>query len=372
MTVAHDVFISYASEDKAVADAACATLEKRRIRCWVAPRDVPAGVPWASALVEAIRGSKVVVLILSQGSNGSAQVIREIDEAVGDGVPILPLRIDDVEPSEQMRYYIKSIHWLDALSPPMQRHLEHLTDSVEALLAVDVEAPPAPAAPPPVPPGPTRGRPPVWVRALLGVAALVIVGGGVWLAAGLVNRPSATTQAPTSEETVASQETPGAEPSSPPDAERTPWTGFEWHQYPVTGHYYALTDTGMSWETLEALAVQVGGHLVAVNDAAEEHWLMSTFSPSTPVDDYDGLFWIGLTRPPFPLEWNWTTEEPVDYVNWCPGEPTVGVSSGVADFRPGVPCWSADWDNITEFFVPETGGALASYPGIIELDEMPS
>ena len=134
--MAHDVFISYSSTDKAVADAACATLEKRRIRCWVAPRDVPAGVSWASSLVEAIGGSRVVVLILSKGSNSSPQVIREVDEAVGTGIPVVPLRIDDVEPSDQMRFYIKSVHWLDALSPPMEEHLKRLADSVEALLAV--------------------------------------------------------------------------------------------------------------------------------------------------------------------------------------------------------------------------------------------
>ena len=39
--VAHDVFISYAHEDKPMADALCATLEQNGLRCWIAPRDVP-------------------------------------------------------------------------------------------------------------------------------------------------------------------------------------------------------------------------------------------------------------------------------------------------------------------------------------------
>jgi hypothetical protein len=108
----------------------------------IAPRDVPAGQPWALALVNAINNSRVMVLILSEGSNNSQQVIREVDEAVGRGIPILPLRIDTVEPSDQMRFYIKSIHWLDALSPPLERHLEHLADSAQALLSVDAGEPP--------------------------------------------------------------------------------------------------------------------------------------------------------------------------------------------------------------------------------------
>ena len=49
--MAHDVFISYSSQDKAVADAACARLESRKIRCWIAPRDVPPIEPWKRILV---------------------------------------------------------------------------------------------------------------------------------------------------------------------------------------------------------------------------------------------------------------------------------------------------------------------------------
>jgi hypothetical protein len=42
----HDVFISYSSLDKAVADAACAALEAYGIRCWIAPRDIVPGKEW--------------------------------------------------------------------------------------------------------------------------------------------------------------------------------------------------------------------------------------------------------------------------------------------------------------------------------------
>jgi hypothetical protein len=42
--MAHDVFISYASEDKTVADAVCAMIESQGVRCWIAPRDVLPGL----------------------------------------------------------------------------------------------------------------------------------------------------------------------------------------------------------------------------------------------------------------------------------------------------------------------------------------
>ena len=83
--MAHDVFISYSSQDKVIADSVCATLESRKIRCWIAPRDVAPGQSWAAALVNAISSSRVFVLVFSEGSNKSMQVIREVGEAVEMG-----------------------------------------------------------------------------------------------------------------------------------------------------------------------------------------------------------------------------------------------------------------------------------------------
>lgn len=132
---AHDVFISYYTRDKAIADALCATLEDREIRCWIAPRDVPPGQTWAGALMEAIHMSRVFVLVLSNGSNRSSQVIREVGEAVDNGIPIIPLRIEDVQPSREISYYIEATHLMDALTPPLEQHLQRLGDRLETLLA---------------------------------------------------------------------------------------------------------------------------------------------------------------------------------------------------------------------------------------------
>jgi hypothetical protein len=57
--MAHDVFISYSNQDKAVADAVCAMLEASKIRCWIAPRDVPPGQPWPAAIIRARRRKKI-------------------------------------------------------------------------------------------------------------------------------------------------------------------------------------------------------------------------------------------------------------------------------------------------------------------------
>ncbi len=154
--MAHDVFISYAAEDKPTADAVCAALERDRVRCWIAPRDVLPGVPYAEGVIAGIRGARVFVLVFSSNSNASPHVMREVERAVSLGLPVIPLRIEDVLPSKSMEYYLSAPHWLDALTPPLEAHLDRLVRTIGVLLAEGTEsveprisAPQPPQAPAP-------------------------------------------------------------------------------------------------------------------------------------------------------------------------------------------------------------------------------
>jgi hypothetical protein len=217
--MAHDVFISYSSKDKKVADAVCVKLESQKIRCWIAPRDVPPGQSWAGVIVEALSKSKVFVLVFSDGSNKSNQVIREVGEAVDNGIPIVPLRIEDVEPSQEMRYYIKSIHWLDAMTPPLEAHLQRLTNSDRALLSAEAGEIPSEAALPVVEaPVQKRWPMPIWATALIALAAVVIVGGGIW---ALTKNGSGTPSMTPTNMVSPTEDSSAADVSSPTEAAPT-------------------------------------------------------------------------------------------------------------------------------------------------------
>lgn len=131
-----DVFISYANQDKVTADAACAQLEADGIRCWIAPRDVPPGAEWAGAIVDAIDQCRAMVLIFSSNANGSKQIRREVQRAFDREVPVLPFRIENIVPEKSLAYYMGPVHWLDALTTPLEHHLQKLAASVQALVRV--------------------------------------------------------------------------------------------------------------------------------------------------------------------------------------------------------------------------------------------
>lgn len=130
--MAHDVFISYAGEDKAVAFGVCATLEQHKIRCWIAPRDVVGRYP--DAIESAIESSRIMVLIFSSSSNASSHVYNETEQAVSNGLAIIPFRIEDVLPEKGMKLLIGASHWLDAMTPPVEKHMEHLAETVRLIL----------------------------------------------------------------------------------------------------------------------------------------------------------------------------------------------------------------------------------------------
>ena len=138
--MAHDVFISYSSKDKVIADALTANLEKSGIRCWIAPRDILPGQNWGESIIGAIHGSKLLVLVLSSNSNKSSQIVRELERAVDTGIPIIPFRVEEILPSDSISYFIASAHWLDALTPPLEEHIDNLIKTIRTLLGIPVQS----------------------------------------------------------------------------------------------------------------------------------------------------------------------------------------------------------------------------------------
>lgn len=129
-----EVFISYANKDKSIATAVCHTLEENQIKCWIAPRDVLPGVAYAEVIVKAIKNSELMVLVFSESANLSPHVRRELERAVSNSIPILPFKVEEVKLTPEMEYYIGSTHWLDAMTPPLEKHLKKLTHYVKGIL----------------------------------------------------------------------------------------------------------------------------------------------------------------------------------------------------------------------------------------------
>jgi len=107
------VFVSYASNDAAVANALVEGLERHGLRCWIAPRDVSPGSLYADAIVRAINESTVLILVLSEHAIASAHVGRELERAAAKRRTIMTLRIDAAPLSPAFEYFLSESHWID-------------------------------------------------------------------------------------------------------------------------------------------------------------------------------------------------------------------------------------------------------------------
>ena len=122
----HDIFISYAAEDKSVADTLCSHLENLGIRCWIAPRNIEPGEKYATAIIHAIENAEIVVVVFSHNSDQSAHVRTEIERAFNRGKIIIPFRIENIEPSDEIQYFVGSRQWLDAFAGSLDGYTNQL------------------------------------------------------------------------------------------------------------------------------------------------------------------------------------------------------------------------------------------------------
>lgn len=109
------VFISYASNDFARASAICAYLEEHGLRCWIAPRDINCDIlPYTQAIERGLSQVGSVVVLISELANLSVHIPRELDIALERKIPIVPMRLQDVQPAGQLSYLLRTCQWLNA------------------------------------------------------------------------------------------------------------------------------------------------------------------------------------------------------------------------------------------------------------------
>jgi hypothetical protein len=267
--MAHDIFVSYSSKDKPVADAVVAGLEGQGIRCWIAPRDVLPGTSWGDAIVSAIASSKIMVVVLSENSNNSRQVIREVERAVASNVIIIPFRIENIDPTGAMAYFLSTEHWLDALTPPLERHIQELQTTIQLFLSggdrsVLSEHLSQPAA---RPAAPFYRRQPLTIPAvLLGIVILAVLA-VIIIPRWLAQVPSAVPAVP-----VGAAEPTTITPASTPTPTQTP-TATPPPAFRLVGSYAT---------SREARSVFVQGDLAYIANAEDGLLILDVSDPAHP------------------------------------------------------------------------------------------
>jgi hypothetical protein len=124
------LFVSHVTEDRIAASQIVDELERRGVRCWIAPRDVRPGGTFDDDIADAIEACRAMLLIFSSRCNESEYIRREITVAGNMNKIIVPFRIEDVEPKRGLSVRLANLHWIDAFVA-RERAIDEVVRSVQ-------------------------------------------------------------------------------------------------------------------------------------------------------------------------------------------------------------------------------------------------
>jgi hypothetical protein len=304
-------FISHSSADSEIAERACAYLERHGVPCWIAPRDVMPGQNYGAGIIDAIDECRVFVLILSSHSNKSRQVVREIERAASSDSVILPFRIEDVQPSRDIAFYVSAAHWLDAAKHPVDEQFDELLAAIRSWQKADSGGEPVATLPLPVSqdspvPGRASGKKgQLWLLiGVIGGVLLLVVG---WLLYGAITSRSGVSKGSAASETPAPTISPVAPISEPlstapePTASETPEAtalATETPMAPSTAPPVRLRP-GESWHqsaTGSPTNIEPAGPRPVVQEVAASSQLGNEFRPNYAFDGDPVTGWVPKGR----------------------------------------------------------------------------
>ena len=107
-TKENGIYICYSSKNQNVADLIRNLLHEEGIETWMAPNDIPAGSKYAGVINRAVKECACLVLILSNDSQNSVWVGKEVERAINHKKSIITIQIEDVILNDEFEFYISS------------------------------------------------------------------------------------------------------------------------------------------------------------------------------------------------------------------------------------------------------------------------
>jgi len=125
---------------------------------------------------------------------------------------------------------------------------------------------------------------------------------------------------------------------------------------PANGHTYYLLNP-YTWTEAEARAIELGGHLVTLNDGDEQNWVLQNV---VRVGGMARTSWIGFTDQAEEGNWKWINNQHAFFTNWNGGEPNnAGGTEHYCEMQDG-----GGWNDVNN-------DAMYHY-GVVEIPTPPA
>ena len=127
------VFISYSSKDTEIVNEVVNMLETSGISYWKAPEMIPAGSNYAKEIPRVICECNIFLLIISEDSQHSIWVEKEIDFAINNRKVIVPLKLTEGKLTDMFSFYLNNIQMVN-YNGNLKKALKVLRTRIETLL----------------------------------------------------------------------------------------------------------------------------------------------------------------------------------------------------------------------------------------------
>lgn len=136
-----DIFLSYSRADRPLAEMLVKLAAERGIEVWY-DEMLEGGTDWRQSIVEALSSAKALIILFSEHSNASTQLIKEL--AIADNLRkrVVPVLIAECEPAGAYLYELASRNWIN-IHPNPETRLPQLVDALAKQLDLRQSAPAA-------------------------------------------------------------------------------------------------------------------------------------------------------------------------------------------------------------------------------------
>ena len=133
-------FISYQTSDVDDAYWLKKVLIENGINCWMAPDSIPGGSSYADEIDDAINGCTVFVLVLSEKTQHSKWVKKELDRAINTAKLVLPFMIENIQLEKAFNFYLTDVQRYSAFESKVSA-VEKMVKHIQAVMGVSSENP---------------------------------------------------------------------------------------------------------------------------------------------------------------------------------------------------------------------------------------
>ncbi|HUE66375.1 MAG TPA: TIR domain-containing protein [Rhizomicrobium sp.] len=134
--MAGEIFISYRRADEAWARLLHAQLRAEGVEAWY-DAQLGAGQDWRVATAKALQASRIFVLLFSQAAAESEDVAKELAAAIFSKKLVVPVRIENIQPTGAFLYELASRNWVNAFENTEAKLVE-LAQSLAKLVKAGV------------------------------------------------------------------------------------------------------------------------------------------------------------------------------------------------------------------------------------------